>query len=148
MIVWYWFSLNLVELFFQGQAIEELALLKTFRVIQKTTRIIVLFWRLPSVLSCTIKSVLQQLNRTLTLSNHIKWLQINQNVATNYNWTLYESCPETSWDWAWPSSAQAGIRLNFNFLHHQNSTCNGWDITKNIIASHGISGRLASGLAR
>ena len=53
-----------------------------------------------------------------------------------------------SWDWAGPSSAPAGIRLNFDFLHHQNSTCNGWDITKNIIASHGISGRLAGGLAR
>ena len=54
----------------------------------------------------------------------------------------------TSWDWAGPSSAQARIQLYFNFLHHQNLTCNGWDITKNIIASHGIFGRLAGGLAR
>ena len=55
---------------------------------------------------------------------------------------------ETSWDWAGPSSAQAGITLYFKFLHNQNLTCNGWDITKNIIARHDISGRLAGGLAR
>ena len=31
------------------------------------------------------------------------------------------------------------------FSHHQNPTCNSWYMTKNIIASQSISGKLAGG---
>ena len=68
---------------------------------------------------------------------------------------------KNNWGWAGPSSAQIWssrfglvywvlwIRVGINWVnrlcssHHQNLTCNRWDNAKNIIDSHGISGRLA-----